>query len=282
MISRSTSKVSVASSAAERDQVMPKFVKAIWSDIRERKNIELYLALITIAVIFIADIFGVNTESALLEIALAVLALLAYGLLENRRSQERVELKVERVAVSQSATRFFKEWDDSAFREGLKTAKSVSLLAIANYIFLSRNSEPIKQFLSRGGSLRCILVEPEGHAITMAADLASGHERQPKHLAAQVRLAIEQLRDLAAMSGSNRVQLKLVDFLPQAIITIIEHQNADGNMFVSLNGFNQPPTSRPSFTMRKSEDGRWFTFYQESYDDLWNWEQSRLIELGRE
>ena len=259
---------------------MPKFLRKIWSDIKERKNIELYLALAVIMAIFVADIFGISTESQFVEIILAVLALLAYGLLENRRSQERIEFKMDKIAMSQSATGFFKEWDDSLFREEIKTAKSISLLAIANYIFLSRNLEPIKRFLSSGGSLRCILVEPEGHAIAMAADLASGHERQPGNLMTQINLAIEQLRDLTAITGSGNVQLKLVDFLPQAIITIIDQQDANGIMFTSLNGFNQPPTSRPSFTLRKGEDGRWFTFYQESFENLWHSENARLVKLN--
>ncbi len=74
---------------------MKTFFLDIWSDIRQRKNIELYLTLVIIVVVLMADIFGVDTEFALLEIVLATLAVLLLAIIENRHSNERLETMID-------------------------------------------------------------------------------------------------------------------------------------------------------------------------------------------
>jgi hypothetical protein len=71
---------------------MKNFLKTTWSDIVEKqKNVELYLVLLVIVVIFIADIFGVETSSAITEIFLAALAILIYSTIDTRHFNEQIE-----------------------------------------------------------------------------------------------------------------------------------------------------------------------------------------------
>ena len=113
----------------------------------------------------------------------------------------------------------------------------------------------------------------------MAADLAFGYDRQSKNLAAQVMLSVEELRELEQQFGQESVQLKFANFLPQAVITILEHRDGDATMYVTLNGVNQPSSARPSFRLRKSVDPKWYSFYQESFENLWQWDQAETIDL---
>jgi hypothetical protein len=39
-------------------------------------------------------------------------------------------------------------------------------------------------------------------------------------------------------------------------------------MFVTLNGFNQPYPSRPSFVLRKGIDNKGFSFYLECFESI--------------
>ena len=259
---------------------MGDFLQSVWRDIKDRKNLELYLVLIVALVVIIADVFGVNTGPAIFGIVLSVLALLTFGLIEDRHASERIEGKINDIATGKSGKQFFVEWDDAPFRERLKTASEVSLLAVANHVFLSKNDEPIKEFLKKGGTLRCILVEPKGNAMNMATNLAIGYEKQLEALATQVELSLRQFCDFAqAAPSADRVRVKLIDHLPYAIMTMIDHQSLDGIMYVSLQGFELPPSSRPSFILHKKDDGKWFTFYQQSFENLWMWNKSRTVEL---
>jgi len=259
---------------------MEEFFKNAWRDIKQRKNLELYLVLITAFIVIIVDTFGVDTSSAIIKVVLAVLALLAFGLIGDRHDSERLEKNINDLVKGGSATSFFNEWDDAPFRKRIIGAKEVSLIAIANHVFISRNSEPLKKFIIRGGKLRCILVDPSSNAMKMACDLGTGYEKQIDHLAMQVDLSVQQFKDFIGLSTDpSKVQIKLIDHLPFAILTMIDHQTDNGIMYITLNGFEEPPSIRPSFILNKIENEKWFQFYQKSYENIWESYKCNPVDL---
>lgn len=259
---------------------MSDFLRQVRQDVKDRKNLELYATLILAFGVILADIIGVDTQTVVLEIVMAVLALLAFGLLQDRHASERVERKVDDLIAASPAGRFFAEWDDASFRERLTTAREVSVLAIAVHVFLSRNTTPIEDFLRRGGTFRCMLVEPRGKAMEEAAQLAVGYEQVVENIARQAELSLDELRDFARSTPTgDEVNVKLIDHLPYAIMTMVDHQYPTGVMYVTLNGYQMPPSGRPSFTLHKDKDEKWFRFFQESFENLWNSEGARIYQL---
>jgi hypothetical protein len=77
---------------------MSDFIKSIWSDINNQKYLEIYLILLAVVIIFFADIFGIEISTALVEIVLAALAVLIYGMIETRRFNEKTESKLNEYA----------------------------------------------------------------------------------------------------------------------------------------------------------------------------------------
>ncbi|RMD66001.1 hypothetical protein D6817_05030, partial [Candidatus Pacearchaeota archaeon] len=71
---------------------MKTFLKKAWQDIiGEQKNLELYLVLSVIVLIFVADIFDFDTKAASTEILLAALAILVYGMIDTRHYNEQID-----------------------------------------------------------------------------------------------------------------------------------------------------------------------------------------------
>jgi hypothetical protein len=259
---------------------MEDFFKTVWSDIKQRKNLELYLALFASIIVLIVDIVGVETRSALMEVILVALAVLIYGLIDERHSTEEIERKLDDLVARDGRRNFFTKWSGDRFNERLKMAESLSLLAVANQVFLSLHIEHIKQFLRKGGTLRCILVKPQREAMKMAADRSTAYEKEPANLVAQTNLALEMFREIAQETASeDRVEVRFIDHLPSEIVTIIDGQDEDGTMFVSLYGFEQPPPTRPSFVLHKQTERKWFEFFRSSFENLWNWQESEPVDL---
>lgn len=249
----------------------------IVSDIENRKNLELYLVLIVAFIAIILDTFGVNTTEAIFEVLLAITGLIAFSLIGNKHDNEILKEKIDKII---NIKELFSEWSDEKFKARILEADSLSMIAVANYVFLKRNAELIKQYVLRGGEIKCLLVDPSGDAMKMICDRATGHEKKIKHLAMEVDLSIQQFRDFAKSSPKpKKIQFKLIDHVPFAIVTIIDPQKDNGIIFVTLEGYGLPYQVRPCFTLKKYEDDKWFNFYLNSFENIWESDKSQEVEL---
>lgn len=251
----------------------------IWNDIRKGQNVDIYLTVVVCGVLIILDIFDIVSQPIVLSGILAVLILVAVGTLANRQVNERIRDALDNLKSS-PARNFFSEWDETNFRQRLPTARDVSLLAVCNSQFVNSNVKGFSDFLARGGKLRCILVEPQSDAMKMVMQREVGAGKQPSFLSTQVELALQVFHELAENAPNlDQVQVKLINHIPAVILTIVDGEADDGIMFVTLTGFGIPWTSRPSFTLHKQPDEKWFMFYYNSFNNIWNWEGGRAIDL---
>jgi hypothetical protein len=262
-----------------------KIVALAWKDIQEGRNLDLYLTLLVCAVLLFLDIFGVSSFGPLAGGILAVLLILAYDRIEGRRSAQRIEDRItelsSQVAGPPSAMTFFREWDDNLFEARLQTARSVSMLATAPYDVLTRHQDSFNSLLRRGGSLRFLLLKEGMAAAQMATERARGVESELGHLESLRNLSIQRICELVRNgSDATKVQLKVIDHLPSAVITMVDDEDKDGVIFVTLKGFARPGTSRPSFALRQSRDGRWYEFYKSSFDSIWDWQKAETVDLA--
>src|SRR6185295_2493585 len=169
-----------------------------------------------------------------------------------------------------SSQSFFSEWNAADVRKRLKTATEVWHQAIASSTFFDEVSDSLSQVIENGGSLHCILANPDGEAIRMAATRHVGAARDVDFIKIQVQLAIQHLRAMCRqVPREDSVRLKLVDFLLEPVLTIIDPQLPEAAMFVTLSGFEQRLPTRPCFFLRRSDDERTFDFYVKSFERLW-------------
>jgi len=65
-----------------------KSLRIIWEDIKSGRNIDIYITVVVALAIAILDIFSVINQSVISSVTLAVLALVAYSLLQDRRKNQ--------------------------------------------------------------------------------------------------------------------------------------------------------------------------------------------------
>jgi len=177
--------------------------------------------------------------------------------------------------------KFFSEWNSNLAQERIKTARAEVCLQAANsYTFLSESQSLLTDLVQRGGTLRCILVDPQGDAVQMATKRSVGADRYLKNVIIDLDNARKILSAISQQSTNpNAVQLKVVDYLAEPVMTIVDPNSLEGTMFVTLNGFEKRLVSRPSFVLHRERDNKWFEFYQESFENLWAHELCRSIDL---
>jgi TIR domain/Biotin-requiring enzyme len=189
------------------------------------------------------------------------------------------ELKAYRPPAP-SKPSFFSEWDPIVARARLRGAKEVCHQAIASFAFLQECAPSLIEMVKSGGSLRCVMISPHGEAVKMAMHRHYGTPRVIGFVGHQQYLAWQQIREIAShASWKDAVKLKIIDYLLEPIMTIVDPTSVEGTMFVTLSGFEQPLTSRPSFVLHKNSDPTWFQFYQDSFEQLWKHPHCRSMDL---
>jgi hypothetical protein len=257
---------------------MKEFLRLMWHDIKQRKNLELYFVLAVALVVFLADIFGVETISILVEIILAALTVLIYGMIEDRRTNERIEEKLEILSQTNHHNGFFSEWDSVKFHNVIESADEIWSLETVNYEFLHHYSETLKAFIKRGGKLRFILVDPESYSLKLSADNFP-EQGDVESFKFRFRLSMGQLKILLDIAPSaENIQIKVIDHVPASITTLVDPQQARARAFITLNGFGMAGKQRPSFELTRKNQ-KWFEFYLSSFENLWHAEGARIISV---
>ena len=254
-------------------------LRDIWNDIRKGQNVDIYLTILVCGVLIILDIFSLVSEPIVLSGILAILILIAMGTLANRQVNDKIRDALDNLKDS-PAKKFFSEWDETYFKQRLPTARDVSLLSVSISTFINSNVNGFSDFLARDGKLRCIMVEPHSDAMRMVMQREVGAGKQLSFLSTQVEQALQVFHELAENAPNlDQVQVKLINHVPAVVLTIVDGEADDGIMFVTLTGFGIPWTSRPYFTLHKQHDEKWFMFYYNSFNNMWNWEGGRTIDL---
>ena len=71
-----------------------KYLQAVWRDVRAGQNLDIYLTIIISAVIAILGIFQVVDQTIISATVLAMLALVASTLLQNRRANDLLQKRM--------------------------------------------------------------------------------------------------------------------------------------------------------------------------------------------
>ena len=82
---------------------MQEFAQRAWRDIKQRKNLELYIILLAIIAVFLADTIGVNVFDSINSITLAALGVLLYSLIDTRHATEKSEQQLDHLNQSMTA-----------------------------------------------------------------------------------------------------------------------------------------------------------------------------------
>src|SRR5579859_5137417 len=146
-------------------------IKRIGSDIRTGQNLDVYIAVGISVVVALLSILGVVSQTIIFSTLLAIMALVPYSMLVNRRQNEETMAVLSNLKSTHSlAARFFYTEDDIA--EMARTIRSSQRVIIWGYTLSTHIpylKEEFEKGLDRGLQMTILLIKPSGIALEMAA-----------------------------------------------------------------------------------------------------------------
>ena len=255
---------------------MKKFIKTTWSDIKEFKNLELYLVLGAIIGIFSADILGIETVSVLIEIVLATLAVLIYGMIDERHTnselREKLDTLTERLAEEfgkggKTSKVFLKEKPD--YNEIFSSASEIYLAGYSLSRTVRDNYHVFSQRLQSGTNIKVIVLDPENDPLLEMASKESlaGPKDTWRNTIIRTSDTIGNLFDLHKNS-TGTISLGYLPYSPSFGLKIVDPKNAHGVCFVEIY-HHKSMAPNATFKLSSEDDGYWFDFFIKQFDKLW-------------
>jgi len=213
---------------------------------------------------------------------LAVLGLLAVsGFLERIRRLRRIEKTTnklmstvqEQIVDKPSAVRFFENIPvlDSYF----KTSRTIDLLGVSLTSTLDKQASNIREAIKNGANVRVIVANPSPKALAMKMATLRSEERNneayfKKKLASTFEV-IEYLKrkheDELADKGSFDVHL--VNYAPSFGVASFDFGQPNGVIFIEIYPHGSGYDTQIAFSLTKSRDGKWFSYFQSQFEDIW-------------
>ncbi|MCI0558194.1 MAG: hypothetical protein MN733_06840 [Nitrososphaera sp.] len=263
------------------------FFKTAWNDIRNRKNLELYLILAITIIVLGADIFGVETESALFEIILAALAILIYGLIDSRQTAERIEKQLDETRQSQSnliksmdeipqliarATKvgkLFKSSDISPITELAKDATAIDIMTWAASGLFDRYDGFFYKKMEEGCKFRLIIIDPKSEAANVIYE-----NSRHKEIKSDIIKMINKCKRLPARFENRKIyfELRLTKWLMPTNMIIIDGNKPNGVISLGLYpAYLRTPQDQRRYMLVDSRNTKEEYFhFCDQFEKLWN------------
>lgn len=237
-------------------------------------NLSLYIGIGLSLVVAAGSIFGLNVKYVIPS-ALLVMGLILENLLRERWNREAF------LANLFPPT----SWGDceKEFRERLASACKVSFLAVSPYYLLKDYENELLDILSNEhGQVRFLVVDPTEKAMDLI-EVGRPENKNDGVLFQQCMSALFPATPVSVPSGSVPAQqlqpiahtsptkftCKQYNYIPSCIITLIDDEEADGIIFVTIYSYKQGDPARPAMKLTRA-DGAWYTFFQKEFADLWD------------
>ncbi len=257
---------------------MKEFLERVWQDIKQRKNLELYLVLTAIIIVFVADIVGINTTNAVTEIILAVLAILLYGLVESRHSAEDSDKKLANIEksilkigqlLSQNKLneKFEKHSTITGNRQRLKNAKTLDWMSISLHKTLTIYEHELTECLKNGGQIRLLLIDPNSPIPHALAEL--GHSLgSSEKIVNNVRSALEIIQSWRNRMPECNLEVRVLSSQPPYRLSMLDRGLSIAYARIRL--FVIPKSSDiPVVTVSAKDDKEWFEFFADQFEKYW-------------
>jgi hypothetical protein len=261
-----------------------KLFRVVWNDIRAGQNIDIYITVGIAIAVAILGVLGIANSIIIASATLAILALMSVNLLLNRYENENIRKLISQQQQSTGlAEKFLKPKyrlfevkqhlisSQTAFFWGADLARTIPLL-----------DYEIIQGLRNGLQVKFLFIKPGNGLGGDAVRMASFRYSNGKEISAINQDIERNFRYLATYQSSTphgRIEVRVIDYLPPWTIIAVNPFSPTGAMFVHLTAFRVPNEVRPSFELSASDDEKWFTFFLEQFESVW--EVAEPINLDR-
>lgn len=265
----------------------------IWLDIRQFRNLELYLVIFVILILFIMDIFGVPSQSALTEVLLAAIALLIYGQIEARHQES--DKATQLAALSQKMDKLL-DVDESGikvYEEGrvpdfdftsffFAAQKEIFIIGISTTTlrlrFTNQSSryfeEPFLDKINKGLQVHWYLLDSDS-SVAQEYAMDRNEPEMSKNIEESKKKLIGIAEDLGQQGGNGIFNVYTYPHFPYCYIAMIDPEDSHGQMIVSHYLYNIVRKDTPIYQIEKANNPILFDRYYKMVKEMKR--ESKLI-----
>ncbi len=240
-------------------------------------------SLLAILISIIATAIGVFGGSQFLLLAgiAATLAILAGGLIRDRLNRETLGEEIAELKMSlpthPSAVAFFRTRPD--FLAMLQSAAQIDLCGVTLTNTINMQFSVLRERLEAGAKIRILLIDPQSQAIEMSAQRSIN----PKDTAYYRRRLESSLSDLTYLYNSNEdmkqirkrlskvgtLSVRMLSYAPSFGMTSLDPDKKQGVVYVEIFPHKHGNKSAPKFELTLNNDKKWYTYFLEQFEEMW-------------
>lgn len=243
-------------------------------DIRQGKNIELYVTILGSAVIVILGLFNVVDIEIIATAILAILSLVAFSLLTDRATTKEIENTLEEVKGRMERPRLkdvLFSWRERVpeLRSRLTQAREVWVVTRSGLNFWREFSSELLEVADRGGLVRILLLDPDGSAFEnyKKLDFSTADLHDPSLLKANLHHLLKVLHTVSQLERGT-FEVNVIDHVTPLALVLTDPQHSGGIIQVGL-GTVMDARVRPSFVVTAKDSGHWFAWFRKDFETLW-------------
>jgi hypothetical protein len=235
-------------------------VKQIWAEIKQGENVDLYLTLVVALLLAGLNIFGIGL-SMIGSVTLAVLALLSFSSLVNRRKLEEALDKLSRdkdVLLDRFPTN--REID-------MEGAKELWLVGLTLHKTIDGYYSLLHKKLNQGDHVRVLIVDPESPYEAIVAQrkfsptTIQGIQNYQKS-------TLSLLCSLKKIAPQN-MEIRITDYPPFFGALAADLESIEGIIYIEQYSYKMLNEDLPKLVFRKN-DMNWFQYYRQQIINMWN------------
>ncbi|MET7746545.1 hypothetical protein [Streptomyces sp. NPDC005385] len=231
-------------------------------------SLDICVTLVAAVTFGVLGLVGAASQGLVASGILAVLSLESFSLLRMRAQNTSIDRSLRELTERPSADRFFSEVDDrDEIREMIVSSQEVWLAGWTLGIHLVSYPDEIRRAVARGLHVKILVIEPNSAAMGIAASEAENHS------AAELSANLEaNLRRLAApISGpvSGRLEIRTLSHVPHNTVIASDPSMWHGKIVMRIATFRADHWQRPTFTVTRQGDARWYEFFKSQFEKKW-------------
>jgi hypothetical protein len=239
-----------------------KFLRRIFDDALNGENIEFVVLLPAAIVTVVINLLGLVNSIWILSIILAILTLVASGILGNRHRLEDINLKLP-IKTSKA---FLRDFPTKQISIDIGKSSEIWLFGVHITPALTHHRSALENRLRSGKLIKVLIVDPNGHAVNMTAQRTQGVP--PVEL--ERANIVANIQDLCELKKINpqKLEIRIIDDPILFNGYLLNPEKSDG--IVYLRRYTYQAGFTPKFIYQKNLDKEWFELTKAEINSLWN------------
>ncbi len=254
-------------------------MKQIWIDIRQGKNIDIYVGVITSVAIAILGALKIVNVDIMIAVVLASVAIFIRHILANKRLHEKVYIKIEKLSPSIDELKNKLSYIDSDFSVLLSTdfpdisnqirnSSKIRILGASLHSTAHNYFDHIQIALNKGAEVKILTCEPINEISSIQVRRTYVNDN-PDSLSRSIIDNLNFLKKLEVNSnGNSSLELKTID-VPISFGIISLHLDDDQIIYVKLMPFKLPGYEYLHFKLSLKHQYELYKHFENQFEKTW-------------